>query len=44
MQQIIKINTTEQGEARVSARELYDALEVKKSYRFSQCLTQIQSS
>lgn len=36
MQQIIKINTNEQGEARVSARELYDALEVKKSYRFSQ--------
>ena len=36
MEQIIKINTNEQGEARVSARELYDALEVKKSYRFSQ--------
>lgn len=36
MEQSIKINTTEQGEARVSARELYDALEVKKSYRFSQ--------
>ena len=36
MEQIIKINTNEEGEARVSARELYDALEVKKSYRFSQ--------
>lgn len=32
MEQIIKINTTEQGEARVSARELYDALEVKKRF------------
>lgn len=36
MNEIIKITTTEQGEAQVSARELYDALEVKKSYRFSQ--------
>lgn len=36
MEQIIKINTNEEGEAQVSARELYDALEVKKSYRFSQ--------
>lgn len=36
MNEIIKINQNEQGEARVSARELYDALEIKKSYRFSQ--------
>jgi len=36
MQEIIKINQNEQGEARVSARELYQALEVKKSYRFNQ--------
>ncbi|WP_273709836.1 antA/AntB antirepressor family protein [Leuconostoc mesenteroides] len=36
MQEIIKINQNEQGEAQVSARELYQALEVKKSYRFSQ--------
>lgn len=35
MEQIIKINTTEQGEARVSARELYDALNVSKNTRFS---------
>lgn len=32
MEQIIKINTNEEGEARVSARELYDALEVKKRF------------
>lgn len=36
MEEIIKINQNEQGEAQVSARELYQALEVKKSYRFSQ--------
>lgn len=36
MNQIIKISTNEQGEVSVSARELYQALEVKKSYRFSQ--------
>ncbi|WP_273715753.1 phage antirepressor KilAC domain-containing protein [Leuconostoc mesenteroides] len=36
MEQIIKINTNERGEVNVSARELYQALEVKKSYRFSQ--------
>lgn len=35
MEQIIKINTNEQGEARVSARELYDALNVSKNTRFS---------
>lgn len=35
MQQIIKINTNEEGEARVSARELYDALNVSKNTRFS---------
>jgi anti-repressor protein len=34
--EIIAINTNEQGDATVSARELYQALEVKKSYRFSQ--------
>ncbi|QEA44127.1 oxidoreductase [Leuconostoc lactis] len=32
MNEIIKITTTEQGEAQVSARELYDALEVKKRF------------
>lgn len=32
MNEIIKIITTEQGEAQVSARELYDALEVKKRF------------
>lgn len=32
MKEIIKIATTEQGEAQVSARELYDALEVKKRF------------
>ncbi|MGR8824716.1 phage antirepressor KilAC domain-containing protein [Leuconostoc mesenteroides] len=36
MEEIIKINQNDQGEAQVSARELYQALEVKKSYRFSQ--------
>ncbi|WP_349533997.1 phage antirepressor KilAC domain-containing protein [Leuconostoc citreum] len=36
MNQIIKINTNERGEVNVSARELYDALEVRKSYRFNQ--------
>lgn len=36
MNEVIKINTNEQGEAHVSARELYRALDVKKSYRFSQ--------
>lgn len=36
MKEIIKINQNEQGEAQVSARELYDALQVKKSYRFNQ--------
>ncbi|WP_430495697.1 phage antirepressor KilAC domain-containing protein [Leuconostoc mesenteroides] len=36
MEEIIKINQNEQGEAQVSARELYQALEIKKSYRFSQ--------
>ena len=36
MEEIIKINQNNQGEAQVSARELYQALEVKKSYRFSQ--------
>lgn len=35
MQEIIKINQNEQGEARVSARELYQALEVSKNTRFS---------
>lgn len=35
MEQIIKINTNEEGEARVSARELYDALNVSKNTRFS---------
>lgn len=35
MKQIIKINTNEEGEARVSARELYDALNVSKNTRFS---------
>lgn len=32
MEQIIKINTNERGEVNVSARELYDALEVKKRF------------
>lgn len=32
MNQIIKINTNEQGEVNVSARELYEALEVKKRF------------
>lgn len=32
MNEIIKITTAEQGEAQVSARELYDALEVKKRF------------
>lgn len=32
MNQIIKINTNEQGEVNVSARELYQALEVKKRF------------
>lgn len=36
MEEIIKINQNNQGEAQVSARELYQALEIKKSYRFSQ--------
>ncbi|MGR8773725.1 phage antirepressor KilAC domain-containing protein [Leuconostoc citreum] len=36
MNQIIKINTNERGEVNVSARELYDALDIKKSYRFNQ--------
>lgn len=36
MEEIIKINQNDQGEAQVNARELYQALEVKKSYRFSQ--------
>ena len=36
MEEIININQNDQGEAQVSARELYQALEVKKSYRFSQ--------
>lgn len=36
MEQIIKINTNERGEVNVSARELYRALEVRKSYRFNQ--------
>ncbi|KMK52760.1 AntA/AntB antirepressor [Fructobacillus sp. EFB-N1] len=36
MNQIIKIKTNKQGEVSVSARELYQALEVKKSYRFQQ--------
>lgn len=35
MEQIIKINTNEEGEARVSARGLYDALNVSKNTRFS---------
>lgn len=35
MQEIIKINQNEQGEAQVSARELYEALNVSKSTRFS---------
>lgn len=35
MQEIIKINQNEQGDARVSARELYDALQVSKNTRFS---------
>lgn len=35
MQEIIKINQNEQGEAQVSARELYQALEVSKNTRFS---------
>lgn len=35
MEQIIKISTNEEGEARVSARELYDALNVSKNTRFS---------
>ena len=35
MEQIIKINTNEEGEARVSARELYYALNVSKNTRFS---------
>lgn len=35
MQEIIKINQNEQGEAQVSARELYDALQVSKNTRFS---------
>ncbi|MGR8773365.1 phage antirepressor KilAC domain-containing protein [Leuconostoc citreum] len=36
MNEIIKINTNERGEVNVSARELYQALEVRKSYRFNQ--------
>ncbi|WP_349535193.1 phage antirepressor KilAC domain-containing protein [Leuconostoc citreum] len=36
MNQIIKVNTNERGEVNVSARELYKALGIKKSYRFSQ--------
>ncbi|MGR8826829.1 phage antirepressor KilAC domain-containing protein [Leuconostoc citreum] len=36
MDEIIKINTNERGEVNVSARELYQALEVRKSYRFNQ--------
>ncbi|MGX6988547.1 phage antirepressor KilAC domain-containing protein [Leuconostoc fallax] len=38
MQEVIKINQNEQGEAQVSARELYQALGVKK--RFSAWFTQ----
>lgn len=36
MEEIIKINQNDQGETQVSARELYQALDVKKSYRFNQ--------
>ncbi|MDC2806341.1 antA/AntB antirepressor family protein, partial [Leuconostoc suionicum] len=32
MEEIIKINQNDQGEAQVSARELYQALEVKKRF------------
>lgn len=35
MEEIIKINQNEQGEAQVSARELYHALQVSKNTRFS---------
>lgn len=35
MKEIINVQTNEQNEQRVSARELYKALEVKTSYRFS---------
>ena len=33
--ELIKIQTNENGEPKVSARDLYDSLEVKKSYRFN---------
>ncbi|CAH0419243.1 phage antirepressor KilAC domain-containing protein [Periweissella ghanensis] len=36
MNEIIKINQNEQGDVQVSARQLYEALEIKKSYRFSE--------
>ncbi|MCM0599188.1 phage antirepressor KilAC domain-containing protein [Periweissella fabalis] len=36
MNEIIKINQNEQGDVQVSARQLYKALEIKKSYRFSE--------
>ena len=32
MQEIIKINQNEQGEARVNARELHEALEIKTQF------------
>ncbi|CAH0419381.1 phage antirepressor KilAC domain-containing protein [Periweissella ghanensis] len=35
MNEIIKINQNEQGDVQVSARQLYDALEVSKNTRFS---------
>lgn len=33
--ELIKVQATEQGEQRVSARELYKALEIAKTYRFN---------
>lgn len=39
MQEIIKINQNEQGEARVNARELHDALNVKA--RFNDWITRM---